>query len=131
MSPFQFFYHWTHRDNLGSILACGLDPRFTAGKLPVIWFCEADRTGWALKHVTECHKWNPDDLVLIRFPVENVPYTFTAFKGVYTTTKVIRLHRRSAVKAGVLHEFIPCVTVRRHMGSSCRTRPDSGTQDRP
>ncbi len=123
MSPYAFFYHWTHATNIGSILACGLDPEYAEGRMPVVWMCEADRTGWALRHISERHAWNPDEMTLIRFPNDGVPYAHTAYNGVFTTNRVIRVYRRCALKAGVLAGWVPAATVRRNMGNSVQKRP--------
>lgn len=128
MTPFSYFYHWTHKDNVGSILACGLDPEYAESKLPVIWFCEADRTAWALKHIAERHDWNPDEMVLLRFPTDKVPYAHTAYKGVFTTTRVIRIGARCGVKEGVIGQWVAAVTIRRNMGNSVQKRHNT---DRP
>ncbi len=131
MSDTDYFYHWTHRGNLGSVLAAGLDPVFSECKLPVVWFCDAARVGWALKHIAERHAWNPDEMVLLRFPIIRVPYAHTAYHGVYTTNKVIRINRNCAVKESVLGDWKAAVTVRRNMGNSVQIRRDTDTPNPP
>lgn len=130
MNANEFYYHWTHRDNVPSILTNGLDPNYSRGKLKSNWFCDFDKVAWALKHVSDNHGWSADELVLIRFPKEHTPYASTAWFGVYTGNKVIRLKSRSAVKAGILAEWVPSVTLRKNTARTAQTHPDTCMQDR-
>lgn len=125
----EFVYHWTHKDNVVSILHYGLDPSYAEGRLRVVWFCEPERVGWALAHIAARHGWNHDDMVLIRWPKYQTPYAFTAFGGVYTTNTVVRLKAHCAVKSGILGNWIPAVTVRRGTDKPVRTDRDTNTRD--
>ena len=61
-------YHVTHRRNLKSILANGLDPKLAKGKRKSVWGVVKSRVEWALVHVL-AKPWNADaklsDLVVI------------------------------------------------------------------
>lgn len=129
MNAEEYVYHWTHRNNLASILWTGLDPSYAEGKLKVVWFCDSDRVGWALAHIAARHGWNHDDMVLLRWPKYQTPFANTAFAGVYTTNKVVRLKGRSAVRCGILAEWVACVTVRKNTDKPVRTDPGTDTRD--
>lgn len=126
MKTQEYAYHWTHRNNLPSILWSGLDPTYAEGKLKVVWFCDGDRVGWALNHIACRHGWCADDMVLIRFPKSRYAYANTAFSGVYTTTYVVSMKAHTAVKYGVLGEWKPCRTVRKGTDRPVRIGPDTG-----
>lgn len=81
----NILYHWTHRDNIDSIEATGLDPDYATGELHAVWGCDRTRREWAQDHVASKHKWNAADLVLLRIHAANVRCYRTCWEGVYYT----------------------------------------------
>lgn len=61
-------YHVTHRDNLPSILANGLDPSLAKNRRKSVWGVVRSRAAWAIVHVL-AKPWNAEarisDLVVI------------------------------------------------------------------
>lgn len=129
MTPEEYVYHWTHRNNLASILYGGVDPSYAEGKVKVVWFCDHDRVGWALAHIAARHGWQHDEMLLLRWPKYQNPFANTAFAGVYTTNQVVRLKGHSAVKRGILADWTPAVTVRKGTDKPAQTSPDTDTPD--
>lgn len=125
MDTQDYVYHWTHRSNVESILKSGIDPTYAEGKLKVVWFCDAERVGWALAHIGTRHGWDHDEMVLIRFPRSRYPFANTAFAGVYTTTAVVSLKAHTAVKGGVLGPWVSSATVRKDIRKRSQTHPDT------
>lgn len=82
-------YHWTHRDNLTSIARYGLDPSRATGELFAVWGCKRGRVDWARDHVASRHRWNPDDLVLLRVTVRHKRVYRTCWKDVFYTPELI------------------------------------------
>lgn len=59
------FYHVTHRDNLRSILASGLQLRYARNqKNPWLWLT-VEPTVTLLSHVAICHDWHVRDLTIL------------------------------------------------------------------
>jgi hypothetical protein len=85
-----YMYHWTHRSNLASILATGLDPQYARGRLRAVWLCEESRVLWAAAHVAAGHQCEMDSLVLLRVRVDRLTLTRTCWPLVRTTAAVIR-----------------------------------------
>lgn len=98
----KYFYHWTHRRNLRSIIETGLDPNRATSNFPRVWICTQDKIAWAMGHVAQNHKWDADELVLIRIRSENIDEVRTAFPGVY----VVKLPIQPCEFHGVKHSLI-------------------------
>ena len=128
MNDEDFAYHWTHRDTLRGIIETGLDPAMAEGKLKVVWFCDSSKVGYALGHIAYRHGWPADDMVLIRFPRDPVPYANTAWGGIFTTTERVKIKAHCAVKFGVLGEWVSAATVRKDIDRYAPT--DRGTDTR-
>jgi len=93
-----YMYHWTHRSNLASILATGLDPQYARGRLRAVWLCEASRVLWAAAHVSVGHQCEMDSLVLLRVRVDALTLKRTCWPLVQTSAAVVPPRRIVGVK---------------------------------
>ena len=62
-------YHWTHQRNIPSIRAQGLSDRYARTADGLLYGVEVNRILSALKHVSDRHKWQPERMVCLAFPV--------------------------------------------------------------
>lgn len=85
----RILYHWTHRLNVKGIRVTGLDPAKATGELFAVWGCELQRVEWAKDHVASRHRWNRDDLVLLRVAVSGRRVYRTCWSGVYYTPELV------------------------------------------
>lgn len=86
--PPTLLYHVTHASFVRQIIRWGLSPDKARGR-PVVWLCDAQRLAWALRHVPESHRWNPDECVILAV---TVPESFLSRRreGVYWTEHHLR-----------------------------------------
>ena len=82
-------YHWTHRDNVESILRIGVDPSMATGELYAVWGCRLAKLCWAREHVCSRHGWSPEDVVLLRLDVRRYRCYRTAWPQVFYTPQHI------------------------------------------
>jgi RNA:NAD 2'-phosphotransferase (TPT1/KptA family) len=102
-----YVYHWTHRGNLESIMATGLDPAYSEGRLPRVWVCGHHRIAWAMTHVATRHGWDPDDLVCLRIDASCVERKPTHLHYVYTCRDVIPPSAIVGVLYGIMCAWVP------------------------
>lgn len=94
----MYLYHWTHRANLPSILATGIDPSYARGRLAAVWVCEPTRILWAASHVARGHECEMDSLVLLRVRVDALDLKRTCWPLVRTSAATISPRRICGVK---------------------------------
>lgn len=85
----RYLYHWTHYENLPSILRVGIRPDRATGKRKRVWACTFKRIHWANEHVCELHGWGPLELRLLIVRRAFEKWTPTAFQDVFTCDRVI------------------------------------------
>lgn len=112
----DFYYHWTSRSALDRIVWTGLDPDYAEGKLKVVWFCDYSRVAYALGHIAYRHGWTPDEMVLLRFPCLGVSYAYTAWPGIFTSDRRVRIGRGCAVRLSILDPWVTVTSYRRSRG---------------
>ena len=100
-------YHATHKKNLASIVAGGLDPSYATGKLRAAWLHHEMMCSWAVKHVAARHGWAEADIILI--PVVVIPYGLRqgSKDGVYYTQEVIPVECLGRPKRLLLTDAFP------------------------
>lgn len=108
----QLLYHWTHKRNLPSIAASGLDPTYSQGKKQEVWACTARHVAWALGHVSHRHGELPDEMVLLEIRVGKTPTYRSPFKGVYTCRTGYAPDQIASVRRGILAKPLPLPKVR-------------------
>lgn len=84
MATPQNLFHWTHKDNVESITANGLDPEYATGAEEKVWCCDTMRIGWALSHVAARHGWNVSDMVLLYVETLDNDFQRSQVRGAYT-----------------------------------------------
>ena len=92
-------YHWTHRSNLSSIAATGLDPQFARGKMRCVWLADRARIAWALAHVSAHHQVSPDEMVLLRVRVDGLTLVRTSWPLVLVCKSVVKPSKLAGVRA--------------------------------
>ena len=85
----MILYHVTPASNLGTILACGINPACSRGARPVSWYCDRQRLGWALAHVARWQRVRPADLVIFRVRIPARLLTRTGRKGIYQCSRCV------------------------------------------
>ena len=80
----MILYHVTHRRNVPSILARGLLPSKSSGKLKAVWCVEGPLLAWATAHVSKRHGWPLCCLRVIRIITPRRSLTKTARPKVWT-----------------------------------------------
>lgn len=60
-------YHATLRENLDSIMARGIDPAFSKGKLKACWFHTSSKSAWAILHTQKRHR--STDIIIIEVEI--------------------------------------------------------------
>lgn len=103
-TPF-YVYHWTHRNNLASIYADGLDPSYATGEKPWVWACVEARAAWALVHIATRHGWNPDEMVCIRLVCREDEWEPYGTTGVYYSRLVVSSSRFRCCRPGPLADW--------------------------
>lgn len=106
--PTTYVYHWTHRENLASIMREGIDPAYSEGRSHQAWVCGPRRIGWALAHIAQRHGWGADDMVLLKVSGDLPHLKNTFLQWVYTTREVIRPVDILEVRMTHEGDFIPC-----------------------
>lgn len=88
-------WHYTHRENVQSILRDGLLPG-KATAVERVWFCNAPKRAWAVRHVADWHRWRLSDMACIRADVPREWLNRWRW-GVYTTPRSISADRLRAM----------------------------------
>lgn len=84
-------FHATPYWNFANILKVGIDPKFSRGELPVSWYVDHERVGWAIQHVSK--RYNCDVREVIVFEITEQPkalFFIAPMIGVYRTARIIR-----------------------------------------
>lgn len=102
-----YLYHWTHVQNVRSILAEGLDPERSTGKAPSVWCVSRRRRTWAAVHVTLRHNWDLSDLVCLRIECHDMDLRLTRWEGVFTSLKVVPARHLAAADPRHQWEWLP------------------------
>ena len=65
-------YHWTHRDNVPSIMREGLRPDLATGSMKAVWMVPALYRSHAAFWCCARHGWHVSDLVLLKIDVSKI-----------------------------------------------------------
>ena len=81
-------YHATPKANLESIRTNGLDPNRSTGKEAVVWLHTRSRRDWAILHVSNKHKCEVSDVIVIEVSVPRSKLR-RRWRGLWTTPEPI------------------------------------------
>lgn len=82
-------YHWTPKNNVPSILAEGLNPKYSQGRLAVVWVCEMFRVNELRSHIAMHHDCDEEDLALFVAAVDDDLLVKTRWAGVWQMRDVV------------------------------------------
>ncbi len=63
--PSMVVFHVTPEENVMSIMEHGINPKFSAGKMPVCWYVAKRYIEWAVIHVSVQHHVYPHELAVL------------------------------------------------------------------
>jgi len=81
-------YHVTPNRNLLSILAKGVDPAMSRGKLKVSWVCEQEQLMWAIAHISAHWQVSASNLSVLELQADG-QLIRTRWRGVYQSRNVM------------------------------------------
>jgi len=84
-------FHATPYWNFTPILKTGVDPKMSRGQLPVSWWVDAERVGWAVKHVAVRYCCDIREVIVFEIAEKPRAYFFIApQEGVHRTGQLLR-----------------------------------------
>ena len=81
-------YHATPKRNINSIHATGLDPNRSRGAKNEVWLHTASRREWAILHVSNKHKCDVTDVLIIAVDVPRTQIR-RRWRGIWTTFETL------------------------------------------
>lgn len=65
------YYHVTTTHNLLGIMATGIDPAYSRGRMKVSWYVRRARVAWAVLHVVQRHAVALSDIIILGVDVHD------------------------------------------------------------
>ena len=81
-------YHATPKANLDSIRTDGLDPNRSTGAIKAVWLHTASKRDWAILHVSNKHKCDVNEVVIITVDVPRSKLT-RRWRGIWLTPETL------------------------------------------
>jgi len=82
-------FHVSREANVPSILAIGVSPAFSLGKMRVSWFADSSRLSWAISHVSNNSGLSVAELHVFTVLADYAFFKRTRYAGIYTSDKVL------------------------------------------